>query len=78
MPHKLMEKLHMIGTTLRYQCPCDNREVIALTVMFNEIDFQDEFRFLEAMRIARLDMITEIRQHTGLADARKAHKPRLP
>lgn len=66
MVHELMKEKHMIAVTLRYQCPCDGREVIALSVMFAEHDFADEIKFLETMRYARRDMITEIRQHTGV------------
>lgn len=66
MTHELREKHHMVVTTLRYQCPCDNQEVITISVVFNEAMFANEIEFMEIMRSARRDMITEIRQHTGV------------
>ena len=76
MPHELMDKLGLIATTLRYQCPCEGREVIALTVMFDRFDFADEEKFVEVMKIARRDMVTEIAQHAGRV--KLPTKPRLP
>lgn len=65
MPHELQHKHGLIIASLRYQCPCDNQEIIAIQVCFEPRTWEDENLFLDLMRSARRDMITEIRQHTN-------------
>ena len=82
MPHELVEPAKEgkpgfgspIMITLRYQCPCDGREVIALNVVFNldhlEVDWTqgkivNEEIFHWTMKRMIRDMLTEIRQHTN-------------
>ena len=66
MPHKLVKTLGLVTAALRYQCRCDNQEIIAINYVFQPEDIEDEQRYLMIMSALREDMLTEIRQHTGV------------
>jgi hypothetical protein len=63
MTHNLTRQFGMVSTSMRYQCGCDNQEVIAISVAYTKEDWENEERFLDIVRAARRDMIIEIKQH---------------
>jgi hypothetical protein len=69
MPHELTRRFGLVTTSLRYQCDCTNNEIITINVVYTKEDWENEERFLDIVRAARRDMITEIKQHIKGATA---------
>jgi hypothetical protein len=62
MAHRLTE-FKAVTVSFRYQCGCEGKEVLQISVVMGENEFNHKERFHQIMEAAYLDVQTEIQQH---------------